>query len=66
MQEHHSRKDEVAASINRLLGRVGKNVDPDFNEMRSDPRFRQMIANMCGNSRDATDCVYGGRREPPK
>ncbi len=66
MQEHHSRKDEVASSINRLLGRVGKNVDPDFNEMRSDPRFRQMIASMCGNSRDATDCVYGGRREPPK
>lgn len=65
MQEHHSRKEEVAASINRLLGRVGKNVDPDFNEMRADPRFRTMIANMCGNSRDATGCVYGGRRENP-
>jgi hypothetical protein len=62
MQEHHSRKDQVAESINRLLGRVGKNVDPDFNEMRADPRFRTMIANMCGNSRDATGCVYGGAK----
>lgn len=62
MQEHHSRKDQVAESINRLLGRVGKNVDPDFNDMRADPRFRSMIANMCGNSRDATGCVYGGKR----
>ncbi len=60
MQEHHSRKVEVADSINRLLGRVGKNLDPDFNEMRADSRFRTMIANMCGNARDATDCVYGG------
>jgi hypothetical protein len=62
MQEHHSRKDQVSDSINRLLGRVGKNVDPDFNEMRADPRFRAMIANMCGNSRDATGCVYGGAK----
>ncbi len=64
MQEHHSRKEEVADSINRLLGRVGKNVDPDFNDMRADPRFRTMIANMCGNARDATGCVYGGKRNP--
>ena len=64
MQEHHSRKEQVAESINRLLGRVGKNVDPDFNDMRADPRFRTMIAAMCGNSRDATGCVYGGRRQP--
>lgn len=63
MQEHHSRKDEVASSINRLLGRAGKNVDPDFNDMRADPRFRTMIAGMCGNARDATGCVYGGKRE---
>ncbi len=62
MQEHHSRKDQVADSINRLLGRVGQRVDPDFNEMRADPRFRTMIANMCGNARDATGCVYGGKR----
>jgi hypothetical protein len=62
MQEHHSRKDQVAESINRLLGRVGKNVDPDFNDMRADPRFRTMIANMCGNARDATGCVYGGAK----
>lgn len=63
MQEHHSRKDEVASSINRLLGRAGKNVDPDFNDMRADPRFRTMISGMCGNARDATGCVYGGKRE---
>lgn len=63
MQEHHSRKVEVASSINRLLGRAGKNVDPDFNDMRADPRFRSMIASMCGNARDATGCVYGGKRE---
>jgi hypothetical protein len=62
MQEHHSRKDQVGESINRLLGRVGKSVDPDFNEMRADPRFRSMIANMCGNARDATGCVYGGTK----
>ena len=66
MQEHHSRRDEVAASINRLLGRVGKNVDPDFNDMRADPRFRTMIASMCGNARDATGCVYGGKRDKPE
>jgi hypothetical protein len=62
MQEHHSRREQVAESINRLLGRVGKNVDPDFNDMRADPRFRSMIAAMCSNARDATGCVYGGAR----
>jgi hypothetical protein len=65
MQEHHSRKEPVADAINRLLGRVGKNVDPDFNEMRADPRFRAMIANMCGNARDATGCVYGAAKRSP-
>ncbi|MEZ4359377.1 MAG: hypothetical protein R3B48_04295 [Kofleriaceae bacterium] len=66
MQEHHSRREQVADAINRLLGRVGKNVDPDFNDMRADPRFRSMISAMCGNARDATGCVYGAGKSPKR
>ena len=53
MRNHASRKDEVAAKFDRLLGRNRQPLDPDFNEMRGDARFRELLASVCDSSTDA-------------
>jgi len=60
MRGHASKRSEVEAQIDRLLGR-GKNsaLDPAFLDLRRDERFRTLIAKMCEGSSDPTGCVYG-------
>jgi hypothetical protein len=58
MKGHASRGAEVEASIDRLLGRKKVALDPDFNEMRADARFRDLIEKMCSGSSDPA-CVFG-------
>ncbi|MEZ4366877.1 MAG: hypothetical protein R2939_11380 [Kofleriaceae bacterium] len=58
MRDHASREDDVKAKLDRLLGRNRQSLDPDFNAMRADPRFRQMIEDMCANSTDP-ECGRG-------
>ncbi len=58
MRKHASRKAEVDKSLDRLLGRGNATLDPDFNDMRSDDRFRTMIRNMCAGTNDPA-CVHG-------
>jgi hypothetical protein len=58
MRDHHSRKDEVEAKLDRLLGRKKTALDPDFHDMRDDQRFRALIAKMCEGSSDSA-CVFG-------
>lgn len=57
MRHHPSRQAEVAAKLDRLLGR-SQALDPDFNNMRGDARFRRMIEKMCEGSDDPA-CVLG-------
>jgi hypothetical protein len=65
MRDHASRKDAVAEKLDMLLGRNRQALDPDFNDMRSDVRFRSLIEKMCERDKDK-DCVYGegGTRLP--
>ena len=58
---HGSKKVEVEAHLDKLLGRK-QPLDPEFMEMRSDERFRTLIAKMCQGTNDP-NCVYGGQRE---
>jgi hypothetical protein len=58
MRDHQSRKDEVEGKLDRLLGRKRTALDPDFNAMRDDDRFRALIAKMCEGSNDPA-CVFG-------
>jgi hypothetical protein len=58
MRDHHSRKEEVEAKLDRLLGRKKTALDPDFHDMRDDQRFRALIAKMCEGSADSA-CVFG-------
>jgi hypothetical protein len=58
MRKHQSRKLDVEKSIDRLLGRGASPLDPDFNDMRSDPRFRELIRSMCDGTNDPA-CVLG-------
>lgn len=62
MRDHASRKWQVADVIDKLLGRNKQPLDPDFNDMRDDVRFRRLIETMCARDRDK-DCVLG---EPVK
>ena len=57
MRDHPSRQADVSAKLDRLLGRT-QSLDPDFNAMRGDARFRRMIEKMCEGSSDAA-CVLG-------
>jgi hypothetical protein len=43
MRSHPSQKEKVEAKIDLLLGRGKAKIDPDFDEMRSDARFRELI-----------------------
>jgi hypothetical protein len=59
MKPHVSRKTEVEKKLDRLLGRNGQSLDPDFREMRSDDRFRNLISTMCQDAPDPSACVTG-------
>lgn len=61
MRPHASKKAEVEAFIDKLLGRK-QPLDPDFMEMRRDKGFRELIAKMCEGTNDP-NCVYGAQRE---
>ena len=61
MRPHPSKRAEVEAHLDKLLGRK-QALDPDFSEMRRDERFRELIAKMCEGTNDA-NCVYGAQRD---
>jgi tetratricopeptide (TPR) repeat protein len=61
MRPHQSKKAEVEAFIDKLLGRR-QPLDHDFAEMRRDKGFRELIAKMCDGTNDP-NCVYGAQRE---
>lgn len=61
MRPHASKKAEVEAFIDKLLGRR-QPLDPDFAEMRRDKGFRELIAQMCEGTNDP-NCVYGAQRD---
>jgi len=43
MRPHASKKSSVEAKLDLLLGRGKAKLDPDFDEMRGDDRFRDLI-----------------------
>ena len=57
MRSHASKRADVEAHLDRLLGRK-QALDPDFSGMRGDDRFRGLIARMCEGTNDP-NCVYG-------
>lgn len=61
MRLHASKKAEVEAHLDRLLGRK-QALDPEFMDMRDDPNFRGLIAKMCQGTNDP-NCVYGGQKD---
>lgn len=65
MRPHQSQHAEVEAKLDHLLGRNRQVLDPDFNDMRRDDRFRQLIQKMCEGTSDPTKCVYGGTTTGP-
>jgi hypothetical protein len=56
MRSHPSKNEAVEKKLDRLLGRKKQNIDPDFNSMRGDARFRTLIKQMCAGSSDG-DCA---------
>lgn len=52
MRTHESKKAQVEAKLDRLLGRKKQKLDPDFDAMRGDPRFRELIRGLCAGSED--------------
>jgi len=58
MRTHESKRTAVEGKLDRLLGRNRKQLDPDFDDMRGDPRFRTLIKEMCAGT-DDPGCVYG-------
>lgn len=58
MKDHSSRKVEVNQKFDRLLGRNGTPLDPDFRDMRQDDRFRCVVNNI--GSAQRTDCFRIG------
>jgi len=61
MRSHQSKRPDVEAHLDRLLGRK-QSLDPDFAELRKDERFRTLIQKMCEGTNDA-NCVYGAQRD---
>jgi hypothetical protein len=59
MRAHSSKHAEVEAHIDHLLGRK-QALDADFNVMRGDSRFRELIQKMCEGTNDP-NCVYGAQ-----
>ena len=64
MKTHASRAADVEGAIDRLLGRKRISLDPDFNDMRADARFRDLIEKMCSGSNDPA-CVFGSQPKRP-
>jgi hypothetical protein len=58
MRTHPSKKPEVEAALDKLLGRNKQALDPNFADMRADERFRTLISKMCEGTNDP-NCVYG-------
>ena len=56
MRSHPSKNEAVEKKLDRLLGRKKQMIDPDFNPMRGDARFRTLIKQMCAGSSDG-DCA---------
>ena len=54
MKDHSSRRAEVNQKFDRLLGRAGIQLDPDFRDMRQDERFRCVVSNI--GSAQHTNC----------
>ena len=63
MKDHASHKDDVEEKLDMLLGRNKQPLDPDFNDMRDDVRFRTLIERMCERDKDK-DCVLGEGGKP--
>ncbi|HEX2692037.1 MAG TPA: hypothetical protein VHN14_35755 [Kofleriaceae bacterium] len=61
MRPHPSKRADVEAHLDRLLGRK-QTLDPDFAGMRKDERFRALIQKMCEGTNDP-NCVYGAQRD---
>jgi hypothetical protein len=61
MRPHPSKHAEVEMHIDHLLGRK-QALDADFDNMRRDPRFRELIEKMCEGTNDP-NCVYGAQKE---
>ncbi len=60
MRPHPSKRADVEHHLDKLLGRK-QPLDPNFADMRRDPRFRAMIRKMCDGTNDP-NCVYGAQR----
>lgn len=58
MRQHSSRAEDVEDKIDELLGRNRQGLDPNFNDMRGDVRFRSLIERMCQRDKDR-NCVLG-------
>jgi len=61
MRPHQSRRVEVEAHLDRLLGRKST-LDPNFADMRRDERFRTLVRKMCDGTNDP-NCVYGAQKD---
>lgn len=61
MRPHPSKRAEVEAALDRLLGRK-QTLDANFADMRRDAAFRDLIKKMCDGTNDA-NCVYGAQRD---
>jgi hypothetical protein len=58
MRDHDSKHKQVEEKLDRLLGRNRQALDPDFADLRSNARFRDLIRDMCAGT-DDPGCVHG-------